>query len=897
MVKRAEYVEVELPDNMPNGYVDENNVRWKYATCHYCHMNCSLCVGVDLDTDKIVEIRGNKRNGVVLCDRMGEKGINAIKMHYHPKRINHALKRVGKKGEDKWEEIPYEQALDEIAAKLAELKAQYGPETLVVSEGTYRSDHLWARSRFMNLFGNPGNLIDPGQVCWCWNYTVNMAMVGWPVEGPYPVSPKDTRTFVTWGKRSSESYGPQAPLWRGMKQALDPHRPADQQPRLIQIDPVCTTQSLQADTWVNLYPGTDAALAMSWIDTIIKEDLYDHEFCENWTNGIFLVRKSDNYMLREDDLFEGGDHENFVAWNANTNAPEIWNSDICYWKNADADVARTLRGDFTVTMADGSQVECYTAFDAIAERASHYPAEEVAPMIGVRVGKILDSARTYATNGPAYISWGLGGGDQAGDNATNCCVAKTILRIITGNIDNPGGEYIGEPGPLPDESGVKTFPVRDCELELADRVTPESRAKLLGNNYKIMGWPGFEAIGKCYEKMYGIPRPQVHQLLGNTQACWKAIEEGDPYPVTAMIAWGSNPLAWAPNTKRVYNALKKLELFVVMEYWKTPTAALADYILPACDPLERPFAGPGEDGNDFSLYGDRASTPVGDRHEDYYVFRSLGMRLGQEEYWPWDSYEDLCKFRIERTPGLDWDTAVQTGTYFPGPTHFYKYAEKLWNGQTRGFATPSRLAEVFPTVMQDLGYDPIPDYVHPYESPERTPELVEKYDLRLTTGGRNSTLYHSENRVPGMGTRSQQPWPPLHIHIEDARARGIRQGEWVWVETRRGRIRMKAQVDQSIKPGVVLAQASWWFPELPAEEPWSQGVFESNANVLTPDDEDGLDPMTGNWWTRGLLCRVYPCIDANDRTDTYARAEDFENPDNQFVRAYEELGCFEVTKL
>lgn len=114
--------EVELPYDMPNGYVDENDVRWRYATCHFCHLNCSLCVGVDLATDKIVEIRGNHRNGVVLCDRMGEKGVNAIKMHYHPKRINHALKRVGKKGEDKWEEIPYEQALDEIAAKLAKLK-------------------------------------------------------------------------------------------------------------------------------------------------------------------------------------------------------------------------------------------------------------------------------------------------------------------------------------------------------------------------------------------------------------------------------------------------------------------------------------------------------------------------------------------------------------------------------------------------------------------------------------------------------------------------------------------------------------------------------------------------------------------------------------------------------
>lgn len=97
----------------------------------------------------------------MLCNRLGEKGERAIKFHYHPKRINHPLKRVGERGEDKWEQISYDQAIKEIAEKLQALIDEYGPETLVASEGTYRSDHLWARSRFTNLLGNPGNVIDP----------------------------------------------------------------------------------------------------------------------------------------------------------------------------------------------------------------------------------------------------------------------------------------------------------------------------------------------------------------------------------------------------------------------------------------------------------------------------------------------------------------------------------------------------------------------------------------------------------------------------------------------------------------------------------------------------------------------------------------------------------------
>ena len=97
-----------------------------------------------------------------------------------PRALTPPLKRVGERGEDRWEQISYDQALDEIAEKLLAIKEKYGAEALVSSEGTYRSDHLWSRTRFFNLFGNPGNVVDPGTICWCWNYSLNMAMIGWP---------------------------------------------------------------------------------------------------------------------------------------------------------------------------------------------------------------------------------------------------------------------------------------------------------------------------------------------------------------------------------------------------------------------------------------------------------------------------------------------------------------------------------------------------------------------------------------------------------------------------------------------------------------------------------------------------------------------------------------------
>lgn len=885
--------DVVLPQDMPNKYIDENGVQWTYSRCFFCHMNCGIVIGVDTATDRVTEIRGNWKEGTVLCDRMGEKGKKAIQMHYHPKRINHVLKRVGKKGEDKWEEIPYDVAMDEIAEKMQKLIDKHGPETLVASEGTYRSDHLWARSRFSNLLGNPGNVIDPGTICWCWNYTLNMAMCGWPVESISPVGIDEADTFVIWGLSASEKYGPQSPMWRQYLQAME--RPG-KKPKLIVIDPYCTTQALVADHWLAINPGTDQALAVAWLNHIIQNKHYDAEFVKGWSNGVFLVNKADNQLVRGSDVLADGKQEDFVIWNNKTGKFAVWCSDENRYYDGEVDAA--LEGEFEVSLANGKTMTCITAFNAIKECVKDYTPEWAAKITGIPENKIRDTAEVYATNGTAFITWGLGGGDQHGPNASGLCIAKTIMRIIMNYVDVPGGEFIGEPGPVPGLDGEKHFPVRDSELELSELVTPETRKKFIGyDQFRVMSWKGFEPIYDCYTKMFGVPRPMLHQMLCSPTLMFDAILDHDPYPVTAMICWSSNPLAWCADTKRVYDALKALELLVVVEYWKTPTAALADYIIPAADSLERPCYTTAEDSNDFSVCGDRGSKPVGDRRMDFDFFRDLGCRMGQEDQWPWETYEELIEYRISRGTDKSYTEMVEQGTYFPSPTRFRKYAETLPNGQVRGFATPSRKAEIFPSFIQDLGYDPLPTYKELPETPLSNPELAKKYPLRLTTGGRVSVLYHSENRVPGQGTRSMFPWPSVYIHREDAREYGIRDGDWVWIENHRGRIRQKAHVDQAITKGTIQAMPSWWYPELPAEEPWSQGVFDSNVNILTDGSIEGSDPGTGTWTCRGLLCRVYPCIDPEDRTDQWVTGEDFINGDDYFTGAYDKLGAWEKKDL
>mgnify|MGYP000827198889 CR=1 FL=1 len=120
---------------VPNNTVDDNGIRWRRTRCHFCHMNCSIYAGVDTKTGRLVELRGDDAEGSVLCNRLGEKGERAIKFHYHPKRINHPLKRVGERGSGQFEPISWDEALDEIAKNLNAAKAEYGPESATFLEG------------------------------------------------------------------------------------------------------------------------------------------------------------------------------------------------------------------------------------------------------------------------------------------------------------------------------------------------------------------------------------------------------------------------------------------------------------------------------------------------------------------------------------------------------------------------------------------------------------------------------------------------------------------------------------------------------------------------------------------------------------------------------------------
>lgn len=287
----------------------------------------------------------------------------------------------------------------------------------------------------------------------------------------------------------------------------------------------------------------------------------------------------------------------------------------------------------------------------------------------------------------------------------------------------------------------------------------------------------------------------------------------------------------------------------------TPTALLADYVLPAASKLEMSSCSPMEDFVPVFVCSEKAIEPMGERRPNNIFFCELAKRLGFGEYFPWETEEDLHNYRLEPY-GITFEEAAKEKYVIAGEPWTYETINPK-TGKPTGFATPSGKLELYSNVLDELGHDPLPFYEEPPESSIRTPDIAEEFPLILNTGGTFNPQFQSEQRQLGTGMREQHPDPLVEIHPDTAKELGIADGDWAYIETRRGVIKQKAKLTDGIHPKVVNVQHGWWFPEQPAQEPWLHGLWQSNANVLTMDDPDVSDRLSGSAAMRALLCKVY----------------------------------------
>jgi anaerobic selenocysteine-containing dehydrogenase len=172
--------------------------------------------------------------------------------------------------------------------------------------------------------------------------------------------------------------------------------------------------------------------------------------------------------------------------------------------------------------------------------------------------------------------------------------------------------------------------------------------------------------------------------------------------------------------------------------------------------------------------------------------------------------------------------------------------------QRKGFSTPSGKVEIYSSLFEKWGYDPIPVYYEPPETSYSAPELAKEYPLIFTTW-HHEGFRHSNNRQVA-SLRGMEPDPVVEIHFETAKGLGIEDGDWVYIENRRGRIKQRAFLTEGIDPRVVAPSYGWWFPEKDAES--LHGWMESNINILT-NSEPPYNPQIASTNLRGTLCRVY----------------------------------------
>jgi anaerobic selenocysteine-containing dehydrogenase len=443
------------------------------------------------------------------------------------------------------------------------------------------------------------------------------------------------------------------------------------------------------------------------------------------------------------------------------------------------------------------------------ERVNEYPLEKVEKITWVPAEKIQEAARLFATTKPAAIQWGV-----AIEQQINCADnnrALMALMGITGNIDVPGGQVL-----------FRTPKIRNVGRFGAHKMLSKEQAK------KRLGGERFRLAGN-----FGIINPKC---------VWDAILDEKPYPVKMLFLISANPVMTRANAREVYRALEKVEFMAVSDFFLTPTAELADIVLPAATWLEMDYIGDFWKRHGYILPR-RKVIQVGECRSDHEMLNALAHRVGQGEYW-WDTFEGGLDYILEPM-GITWQDFKKMD-FIRGEVKYQKYKEK-------GFSTPTGKFELYSTQIEKWGYDPLPQYREAPESPVSTPELCKEYPYLLITGRRLPGFFHTENR--------QVPWlrelhrdPVVEIHPETAKREEIEEGDWVIIESPRGRIRQRAKLFAGMDPRIVSAEHAWWFPE--RTDP-GHGWDESNINILTDNAYESCDPAMGATHVRTLLCRIF----------------------------------------
>ncbi|MCB6313336.1 molybdopterin-containing oxidoreductase family protein [Gordonibacter pamelaeae] len=728
----------------------------KPTNCHYCGYCCAFLATVEDGrvTDLVPDPSRYPYDERILAGcRRWRMNLDALD---GPDRVNYPLRRAGKRGGNEWERVSWDEALDDIAARLRALADEHGPETLASAIGGPHAS-FWPLHRFMNLFGSPNNM-GIGQICWNPRIWMDALTFGWTVEAD--IVPGVTECLFIWGTNPAQSDN--SAFWRSILAF------ARSDAALVVVDPRRTQAAAVADLWLPVRPGTDCTLALGLLHVIIGEGLVDRAFVDAWCHG----------------------------------------------------------------------------FDELAEHVRPYTPAHVAAVCGLPEDDIVRAARLFGRAGAAALVSGRGV-DQVGANVAPTHRAICCLRAVTGNVDKPGSCVLAE-GP--------DF-VSEMELEMSDALAPERRARCLNTPFTpLQCYDGYDRARKLTEKL-GRTLPERYLTSALPHLVLRAMEEGEPYPVRALIVNATNPLLTYADTHRVFDALMGLDLLVVLDYYMTPTAMIADYVLPAAGAIERPVLQVHGGVANMGYGGPAAVEPYYERRTDYDVFRGLGLRLGQEDAWPEETLADAFAAQLARA-GMDWDAFCQLGIYWQPPAHA-KHELPGPDGRSQGFATTTGKIELASEFLPTLGGPRLPEPAAP-AAPLCSPELVEDAEraggahLPMITGSRKQP-YNASMYFNNPAFRQKSPHPVAEVSEATAGRLGLKPGDRVEIATDKGSARFILET-APLRDDLVNVDYGWWHPEWEPGGPDLGGMWESNVNCLT-SCEPG-EPLIGTWSYNAIDCVI-----------------------------------------
>ncbi|MCL1980457.1 MAG: molybdopterin-dependent oxidoreductase [Proteobacteria bacterium] len=452
---------------------------------------------------------------------------------------------------------------------------------------------------------------------------------------------------------------------------------------------------------------------------------------------------------------------------------------------------------------DTKFIDQYTVgFEQLRQVAARYPAEQVADLLWLSVEEIKEVARLYATVKPGTII--DGNGLDMHREVFDTTRAVAMLRALTGNLDQPGGDVLPQP-----------VPVRNIQLKqrLSDSVIPITCEYSLFNTFS-------ETWGN-----------QVQGCLVD------AILTEKPYPLKMVVVQSGNPLVTMADATRTRAAFAKLENLVVIDMFMTETAQLADVILPASSCFEKTQLNRSSIRNNPIILQNAVIAPQGDSWPDWKIVFELGRRLGYGGDFPWQTAEEAIDYQLEPAgvTVADLRTHGQAGIRLE-PLKHQKYLERPFN-------TPSGKVEFFSRRLAEAGFAGVPFEHGLGGDPISFADQEGEYPVLGISGSRDIRFTNSQFRtIPSL--LREGAGCVVDIHPDDASRQGFAEGDRVGIASPKGAIEMRARLSTVVRPGTIRLA-------------WGWGDFDPRAslNLLTEDDHRG--PVSGTSTSRSFRCRLY----------------------------------------